>query len=123
MYKRNFGKKKQVHFASENEYYELLGYLAKSNGTTSIVWEPNKDQGAWGNEGRIHIYINDFPFANNCDLKAGNGNITNRVNCNEFFVNITTYHNFIEGKTQNIDDIRDTVPAEYRPDFDHGLNL
>ena len=88
MYKNSFGTKNQVHFTSENEYYEALGYLAKSDGTTSIVWEHNEEQGAWGSEGRIHIYTNNFPFINNCKLTAGNGNIRHRTNCNEFIKNI-----------------------------------
>lgn len=124
MYKNNFGRKNQVHFASENEYYKFLGYLAKSNGTTSLVWEHNEDQGAWGSEGRIQIHINNFPFANNCKLTAGRGrSIINRVNCNEFVKNIDLDHNFIMGKVQNIGNIRSTVPPEYLSDFDHGLNL
>lgn len=29
MYKQSFGKKKQMHFANEHEFYKLLGYLRK----------------------------------------------------------------------------------------------
>jgi hypothetical protein len=123
MFKRDFGTKDQVHFASENEYYEVLGYLAKSDGTTSIVWEHNEEQGAWGSEGRILIYINNFPFNGISQLTKGVGNITYRINCNEFIKNIIDDHGFIEGKSQSIDDIRNTVPTEYLSDFNHGLNL
>ena len=48
MYKSRFGRNGQVNFSSPEDYYELLGYLAKSDGTTSITWENNEDQGAWG---------------------------------------------------------------------------
>ncbi len=123
MYKRNFGTKNQVHFASENEYYQFLGYLAKSDGSTSIAWEHNEEQGAWGSEGRIKIYIDDFPFIENFDLTAGVGSIISRINCNEFVESIATDHNFILGDAQNVDDIRNTIPAEYLSDFNHGLNL
>ncbi len=124
MYKSSFGRKNQIHFTSENEYYDFLGYLAKSNGTTSIVWEHNEEQGAWGSEGRIQIHINNFPFTNNCKLTAGRGSsIINRVNCNEFIKNIETDHDFTMGKVQNVDDIRNTVPTEYLLDFNRGLNL
>jgi hypothetical protein len=124
MFKHNFGTKDQVHFTSENEYYEVLGYLAKSDGTTSIVWEPNEEQGAWGSEGRILIYVDNFPFIGNFDLTAGVGNIKNRINCNEFVENIRDDHGFIiTGGNQDIDAIRNTVPAEYLSDFNRGLNL
>ena len=124
MYKQYFGTKNQVHFASENEYYEALGYLAKSDGTTSIVLENNQDQGAWSYEKRIHIYTDDFPFTENFRLTAGTGNIRNRVNCNEYIENIVSDHDFVIGEEpQNIDAIRSTVPAGYLSDFDHGLNL
>ena len=50
MYHQNFGTQNQVQFNNQNEYYELLGYLAKSDGTSSLIWEHNENQGAWGNE-------------------------------------------------------------------------
>jgi hypothetical protein len=43
MYKSRFGRNGQVNFSSPEDYYELLGYLAKSDGTTSITWENNED--------------------------------------------------------------------------------
>ena len=51
MYKSHFGRNGQVGFSCPDDYYELLGYLAKSDGSTSITWENNEDQGAWGSEG------------------------------------------------------------------------
>jgi len=124
MFKHFFGTKDQVHFASEKEYYEVLGYLAKSNGTTSIVWEPNNEQGAWASEGRILIHTDNFPFTGNFKLTRGRGrNIKYRINCNEFYKNIIDDHHFQEGKSQSIDDIRNTVPAEYLLDFNRGLDL
>lgn len=55
MYKQNFGHNSQIQFANEHEFYKFLGYLAKSDGSTSLVWEHNENQGAWGSEGRIQI--------------------------------------------------------------------
>ena len=37
MFKHNFGRINQIHFDNKNQFYEMLGYLAKS-GPTSIVW-------------------------------------------------------------------------------------
>lgn len=55
MYKSYFGRNGQVRFSSPNECYQLLGYLAKSDGSTAITWENNEDSGAWGSEGRISV--------------------------------------------------------------------
>ena len=56
MYKQSFGKNQQIQFANEHEYYKFLGFLAKSDGSTSLVLEHNEEQGAWGSENRIQIY-------------------------------------------------------------------
>ena len=44
MYKQSFGSIGQMQFANEQEYYRLLGYLAKSNGSTELVWEGMKSK-------------------------------------------------------------------------------
>lgn len=123
MYQQNFGTQNQVQFNNENEYYELLGYLAKSDGTSSLVWEHNEDQGAWGSEGRIKFNIANPPLSCSLNHTAGVGNVISRVNCNEFIENIATNHGFVMGGTQNIVNIRGTVPAQYQPDFNRGLAL
>lgn len=57
-----FGTKQQIQFASDNDFFEALGFLSKNDGTTSIHWEHNENQGAWGSEGRIHCYQNIASF-------------------------------------------------------------
>ena len=123
MYKQSFGTQNQIQFNNESEYYELLGFLAKSDGSTSLAWEHNEDQGAWGSEGRIKFYINNPPISANLSHTAGVGNVISRVNCNEFVENIVTHHNFVMGRNQNIDLIRNTIPEEYIDDFNRGLDL
>ncbi|WP_425629053.1 hypothetical protein [Cellulophaga lytica] len=123
MYQPNYGTQNQIQFNNENEYYELLGYLAKSDGTSSLVWEHNEDQGAWGSEGRIKFYIANPPLSCSLSHTAGVGNIITRVNCNEFVENIATNHSFVMGGIQNIVNIRGTVPAQYQVDFNRGLTL
>ena len=84
MYRQSFGSTGQVQFANEHEYYRLLGYLAKSDGSTELAWEHNEEQGAWGSEGRIKFRS---PKPNNIGtlkLTAGVGNVLYRVNCNSF---------------------------------------
>lgn len=123
MYKRSFGTKAQIQFQNEHEYFEFIGYLAKSDGTTSLSWEHNEDQGAWGSEGRILFYDDSYPFSAYVKHSKGTGNIISRVNCNEFIKNLSLSHRFVEGSTQNISAIRSTVPAAYIPDFERGLAL
>jgi hypothetical protein len=126
MYKVSFGKVGQIRFNNQNEYYELLGFLAKSNGGTKLKWEDNDVKGtAWGKELRIEFFI--LPPGNlSAYLKQTLGNgfgILSRVNCNEFVRNIVNNHNFIMGGIQNIGNIRGTIPAQFHPDFDRGLTL
>jgi hypothetical protein len=124
MYKSTFGTKQQITFNSESEFYELLGFLAKSNGTTVLVWEPNDQSGAWAQEGRILFFITE-PTGLRAQLlhTAGVGNIVSRVNCNEFLDNIRRDHAFVLGETQDAAAIRNTVPTQYQADFDTGLHL
>ena len=124
MYKSSFGSFGQIQFANEHEYYKFLGFLAKSDGSTSLTWEHNEDQGAWASEGRIHILKPlPLPYPFNVSLTAGVGNIVARINCNEFIENIRDNHSFIMGSRQNISSIRSTIPHQYLQDFDAGLAL
>lgn len=123
MYRSSFGKQGQISFSNENEYYELLGYLAKSDRTTALTWEHNEDQGAWGSEGRIKFFTSNIPVSASLNHTAGVSNIVSRVNCNDFIENIATNHNFIMGRNQNLNNIRNTIPLEFQQDFDRGLNL
>ncbi len=125
MYQANFGTNNpsQIRFNNESEFYQTLGYLAKSDETTSIHWENNENQGAWGSEGRIHFYTNIPTIPGYFKPTAGKGNVINRTNCNEFIENIVTNNNFIMGGTQNIGNIRSTIPANFINDFNIGLTL
>lgn len=124
MYQSSFGQLGQIQFANEHEYYLFLGYLAKSDGSTSLVWEHNEDQGAWASEGRIQILKPlPLPYPFNLSLTAGVGNIIARVNCNEFIENIRASHSFVTGTAQNIQAIRQTIPPQCLQDFDAGLTL
>lgn len=121
MYKSFFGRNHQVSFTCQEDYYELLGYLAKSDGTTSITWENNEDQGAWGSEGRICFLTKKLPSTGCLRFTAGNGSIYKRVNCNAFVEHLYRYHNFVQGKYQDINAIRSTIPSQFIDCFDRGL--
>ena len=120
--KRRYGTQGQISFNSDTEYYQALGYLAKSDGTTSLTWENNEQQGAWGSEGRIHFYIDNPKITGYFRHTKGRGNVVSRVNCNEFLLNLHKNHNFVSGNKQDIDAIRATIPDEYIDDFNYGLS-
>ncbi|MBN8585682.1 MAG: hypothetical protein J0M37_11360 [Ignavibacteria bacterium] len=107
-----FGTNQQIRFATENDFYETLGFLSKSDGTTSLVWEHNETSGAWGSEGRIQCYknIQKFPVALSAAFTAGVGNILYRINCNEYIEHISQHHAMVYGDTQNLVRVRSTVP-------------
>lgn len=124
MYKRYFGKKKQMTFNSREAYYQFLGFLANNSGTTSIVWEENEEQGAWGSEGRIQFYI-DQPASLNAKLihTAGTSSIVSRVNCNEYISHIVKWHRFTTGNDQDFKAIRGTISENDLEAFDKGLAI
>jgi hypothetical protein len=121
---KNYGQNNQVRFADEHEYYRFLGYLAKSDGSTKIVYEHNELQGAWASENRIQFFVDPpMQIISNVSLTAGVGNIKYRVNCNDFLQEIINLHGFMNGKNQNLSIIRKTIPPAYIQDFNNGLNL
>ncbi len=124
MYINVFGKHNQVSFNNEADYYEFLGYLAKNDRTTSIVWEKNDQQGAWTPEGRIQFYTKP-PAALHAKLNhtSGVGNIFSRVNCNDFIKHIVDYHHFTHNGIQDMAKITKSIPTAHIIDFNRGLTL
>jgi|SRR5690554_5315488 len=120
-----FGTKQQIQFTSDNDFFEALGFLSKNDGTTSIHWENNQNQGAWGSEGRIHCYqnIENFPHYFSNAFSAGVNNIVHRINCNEYISYIVGNHNFQIGHNQDLNAIRNTIPHQNIGDFNRGLLL
>lgn len=124
MYINAFGKHHQVFFNNEADYYEFLGYLAKNDGATRVVWEKNDQQGAWTAEGGIQFYTKP-PAALRVNLNhtSGVGNIFSRVNCNDFVEHIVKHHYFISNGVQDILRIRGSIPMAQILNFDRGLAL
>jgi hypothetical protein len=120
-----FETQQQIQFSNDSEFFEALGFLAKNNGTTSLSWEHNENQGAWGSEGRIHCYqnIQNFPTYFRNAFSAGVGKIVHRINCNEYIEYISQNHNFVLGNQQNQANILATIPVIHITDFNRGLAL
>lgn len=124
MYRKTFGTKGQIRFDTKADYYEFLGYLAKEDGTTKVVWESNDEQGAWGQEGRIQFYVaQPATLAAKLLHTSGRGSITSRVNCNAFVEHIASHHHFVSNGPQNKARVRSSLPPANLADFDRGLAL
>lgn len=118
----SFGKSKQVYFANDNEYYFVLGFLTHP-GAIEIRVEHNEDQGAWGIEGRIYCYWPIDRYPPNFKLTKGRGNVTARINCNDYVEQLIRRHHFSENtRHQNVSIIMSTVPEKYLSDFKRGMN-
>lgn len=121
---RQFGSNGQVSLETEADYFELLGYLAKGDGTTKVVWENNQQQGAWAAEGRIQFY-EEQPGALHANLHqtAGTGNVIFRVNCNEYVRHLIDDYGFSLDGPPDTAAIRSLIPPANLNDFDRGLAL
>ncbi|HEX9825624.1 MAG TPA: hypothetical protein VGA80_03425 [Flavobacteriaceae bacterium] len=125
MYQPSFGTDNPILFETPELYYETLGFLSKSDGTTAITWENNQNQGARAHEGRIQCYnnIGNFPLPLSRKFTAGTGRSLHRINATDFLQDLIDNHNFALGENQNLVDIRNTIPQQYQVDFDRGLVL
>lgn len=136
MKKLIFGKNNQLKFATRNELSYFIGVLA-SGKYTSIHWEHNELQNAWGSEGRIHIYndIDSFPQGVRDSFTAGTGRILFRINCNEFIYYLHKNHQFVnitdttrrqgsvkEYKAYSYAAVLNTIPNDLQNDFILGYN-
>ena len=120
MTKLKYGAQGQVSFRNVHEYYFALGFLANTK-NAELCWENNEEQGAWGSEGRILCHVPEKEFPQFFRFTAGRGNIYARINCNEYVGTLITEHHFnYNGRVQNITKILETIPEEFRGDFQSG---
>lgn len=114
----NFGKNNQVVFPTEEDMYEVIGYLCNPNGNIEIAIEHNETSGAWAEEWRIRFFVPN-PYPQFLHDTAGTGNVITRVNCNDFMVYLKGL-GFVPGKSQNYSAIRNNIPQQYQSYFDNG---
>lgn len=117
-----FGEKNIIEFESYNSLYYTIGYLTNfSKRGTKISIESYDDK--WGYEYRIWIKtIGNIPEDISRAISAGNNSYEARLNCNEFIIYLINEHDFDEGRVKNEDFIRETIPNQYRDDFERGYN-
>ena len=125
MYQPSFGRDNPITFENQEIYYETLGFLSKSDGTTAITLENNQDQGARAHEIRIQCYNNiaNFPLPLTRKFTIGTGRSIHRINATDFLQDLLDNHSFQLNENHNTADIRNTIPQQYLVDFDRGFNL
>lgn len=126
----NYNCKNNLHFVNEQSFCTVLGVLA-NNKYTKIVWEHNEKQGAWGSEGRIHIYKDNTYLTKFLQpwFTKGRDNFSPPILCREQGNGYIKYLNqkFRIGNniSQDGDYIRQIVETQYPQylqDFDTGYN-
>jgi len=137
-----------IRFGSQNEFYEVLGYLATPMRIVSIDAEipsgmvnsfrnrfgnnyfeiadcgsPSGLPSKLGKQYRINLGNdrNMLPVLQP-HLGRGSRNAVKRINRSNFVEQIVTQHAFRFGEFQNLDAIRETIPQQFMMDFERGLN-
>lgn len=117
-----FGQRNYLRFDSEEDYYEVIGYLANRNSNYFISCEEYENK--WGAEYRINFYsIENMPQSLRNAISAGNNSYVARLNNNEFIYNLINRHNFSVTGQQNLNDVLETIPTQYFESFNRGYAI
>ena len=124
-----YGKERQLQFQSAQDLYISIGFLANAN--IRLYVEDNHINlsggvGARAEEWRMSFsnISENIPQSLRDSIKSNTDGSNPRLN-NKEFINglLREQHNFQLGNTQNINNIRNTIPEEYLNDFSYGLTL
>ena len=113
----NFGTLK---FGYQKEYYIALGIFCNSK-AFSISYEPNKSTGSYADAYRMRKLSTAKKLIKPIEDAIRSGN---RINCNNYVVNLIEHHNFIQnGKAicGTLENVVKTVPESYLSDFIEGF--
>lgn len=123
-----------LHFNSNEEYYEVLGFLTKYPALVDVYTHKNDISGAWAGQGKLETRIGkaslpdglrrSFVLSGDNRLSISDyvENLINNHSFNRFYDptgNHYTYYRF----PSSMADVRITVPEVYKEDFDRGYNL
>ena len=123
-----------LHFNSENDYYEVLGFLSKEEELIRVYTENNDKAGAWSGQGRMslrNVSIDSLPEA----LKnAFETSVDGRISVTHYVKNLKENHNFSREidptgsdftkrlYKESLEKVLETVPEEYENDFYRGYH-
>ena len=123
-----------LHFNSEKDYYEVLGFLSKEEELIRVYTENNDKAGAWSWQGRMslrNVSIDSLPEA----LKnAFETSVDGRISVTHYVKNLKENHNFSREidptgsdftkrlYKESLEKVLETVPEEYENDFYRGYH-
>ena len=123
-----------LHFNSEKDYYEVLGFLSKEEELIRVYTENNDKAGAWSGQGRMslrNVSIDSLPEA----LKnAFETSVDGRISVTHYVKNLKENHNFSREidptgsdftkrlYKESLKKVLETVPEEYENDFYRGYH-
>lgn len=123
-----------LHFNSEKDYYEVLGFLSKEEELIRVYTENNDKAGAWAGQGRMslrNVSIDSLPEA----LKnAFETSVDGRISVTYYVKNLKENHNFSREidptgsdftkrfYKESLEKVLETVPEEYENDFYRGYH-
>lgn len=123
-----------LHFNSEKDYYEVLGFLSKEEELIRVYTENNDKAGAWSDQGRMslrNVSIDSLPEA----LKnAFETSVDGRISVTHYVKNLKENHNFSREidptgsdftkrlYKESLEKVLETVPEEYENDFYRGYH-
>lgn len=123
-----------LHFNSEKDYYEVLGFLSKEEELIRVYTENNDKAGAWSGQGRMslrNVSIDSLPEA----LKnAFETSVDGRISVTHYVKNLKENHNFSREidptgsdftkrlYKESLEKVLETVPEEYENDFYRGYH-
>lgn len=123
-----------LHFNSDNEYYETLGFLAKSPSLVDIYTHENEESGAWAGQGKLDTTIEKRSLPDGLKrsfIQSGDS----RLSVTDYVRNLVINHGFTKyydptGNKytfyrfpENVESVRNTVPSKYISDFDRGYYM
>lgn len=123
-----------LHFNSEKDYYEVLGFLSKEEELIRVYTENNDKAGAWSGQGRMslrNVSIDSLPEAlKNAFETSADG----RISVTHYVKNLKENHNFSREidptgsdftkrlYKESLEKVLETVPEEYENDFYRGYH-
>ena len=123
-----------LHFNSEKDYYEVLGFLSKEEELIRVYTENNDKAGAWAGQGRMslrNVSIDSLPEV----LKnAFETSVDGRISVTRYVKNLKENHNFSREidptgsdftkrlYKESLEKVLETVPEEYENDFYRGYH-
>ena len=130
----HWGRGIGLHFNSNEEYYEVLGYLTKNPALVDVYTHDNDISGAWAGQGKLETRISKSSLPDGLRrsfILSGD----ERLSVSDYVENLIDNHSFTRfyDPTGNhytyyrfpdsMLDVRATVPEAYKEDFDRGYNL